>query len=507
MASAAQDLVTALNGVSVSALDEASRAQLTDALSRVQEALSDSGKGQQTVDPYNVQGETDQDGNVQAINYNKLTQEFGTKLIDQALLDRFEQVTGHRPHRFMRRGVFFSHRDLEVILDRYEKGEPFFLYTGRGPSSDSMHIGHTIPFTFTKWLSDVFDAPLVIMLTDDEKFLFSEKRKRKEVKEFTLQNAKDIIACGFDMKKTFIFSDYGYMGGSFWEMVTEVAKCITFNQAKGIFGADGSTNIGRIHFGAVQGSTSFASTFPHIFGTDEEITTKIPCLIPCAIDQDPYFRMTRDVAARLHWAKPSLIHARFLDALQGPGSKMSASVDSSAIFMKDTPNQIKSKINKHAFSGGRVNIEEHRELGGNPDVDVSYQYLRYFLEDDDELQKVYDSYKKGDMLTGELKALCIKYLQDYVKEFQENRAKVTDEILADFMRVRPLECKGNPKAPVELPIRAKAVAAEAGAAPEGEASADGKLTKNQLKKLEKLKQTEAKKAAKAAEKENKAAEQ
>lgn len=64
--------------------------------------------------------------------------------------------------------------------------------------------------------------------------------------------------------------------------------------------------------------------------------------IPCAIDQDPYFRMTRDVAARLHIAKPSLIHARFLDALQGPGSKMSASIDASAIFMKDTPNQIKN---------------------------------------------------------------------------------------------------------------------------------------------------------------------
>lgn len=78
-------------------------------------------------------------------------------------------------------------------------------------------------------------------------------------------------------------------------------------------------------------------------GCDPFLRQKLIILfsIPCAIDQDPYFRMTRDVAQRLHIAKPSLIHARFLDALQGPGSKMSASVDSSAIFMKDTPNQIK----------------------------------------------------------------------------------------------------------------------------------------------------------------------
>lgn len=96
----------------------------------------------------------------------KLVEDFGTKLIDEALLERFERVTGVKPHHYMRRGIVFSHRDLSLILDRYEKKEPFFLYTGRGPSSDSMHIGHVVPFTLTKWLSDVLDAPLVIMLTD-----------------------------------------------------------------------------------------------------------------------------------------------------------------------------------------------------------------------------------------------------------------------------------------------------------------------------------------------------
>ena len=43
-------------------------------------------------------------------------------------------------------------RDFINILDRYEQGKPFFLYTGRGPSSDSMHLGHLIPFMFTKFV-------------------------------------------------------------------------------------------------------------------------------------------------------------------------------------------------------------------------------------------------------------------------------------------------------------------------------------------------------------------
>jgi tryptophanyl-tRNA synthetase len=107
-----------------------------------------------------------------------------------------------------------------------------------------------------------------------------------------------------------------------------------------------SSNIGKIHFASIQGATSFASSFPHIFGDDEKKTSSIPCLIPCAIDQDPYFRLTRDCAQGLKFAKPALIHMRFLDALQGPGSKMSASDDNSAIFLSDTAKQIKNKINK-----------------------------------------------------------------------------------------------------------------------------------------------------------------
>jgi len=55
--------------------------------------------------------------------------------------------------------------ELNLILDRYEQKKPFYLYTGRGPSSDSMHLGHMIPFVFTQWLQDVFDCPLVIQLT------------------------------------------------------------------------------------------------------------------------------------------------------------------------------------------------------------------------------------------------------------------------------------------------------------------------------------------------------
>ena len=113
--------------------------------------------------------------------------------------------------------------------------------------------------------------------------------------------------------------------------------------------------------------------------------------------------MTRDVAPRLGYPKPALLHSIFFPALQGTRSKMSASDPNSSIFLTDTDNQIKTKvlvcfmihfifscvqINRYAFSGGKDTIEEHRKHGGNTEIDVSYQYLSFFLEDDEKLQSI-----------------------------------------------------------------------------------------------------------------------
>lgn len=116
--------------------------------------------------------------------------------------------------------------------------------------------------------------------------------------------------------------------------------------------------------------------------------------------QDPYFRMTRDVAPRLGHFKPALIESRFFPALQGGSGKMSASDETSAIFVTDTPKQIKSKVNKYAFSGGGATVELHRANGANLDVDVPYKYLSFFLDDDEKLARIGEEYGSGKMLTG-----------------------------------------------------------------------------------------------------------
>ncbi|KAF2030181.1 tryptophanyl-tRNA synthetase-like protein [Setomelanomma holmii] len=460
---------------------------------------------EQEINPWDVQAAVDAEGNVLEFDYPAISAKWATKLVDDALLERFVRVTGHKPHRWLRRRLFFSHRDLELILDTYERGEDFLLYTGRGPSSDAMHIGHTIPFEFTKWLQDVFDVPLVIMLTDDEKFLFKEKLKQPEVYEFARQNAKDVISIGFDVKKTFIYIDSEFFTSGFNRHfnlnATEFEKLVTNNQVRGAFGFHGSTNIGSNAFAAKQCVAAFASSYPFIWGNDintyhrSKQLAAIPCLIPCAIDQDPYFRLVRDNCARMDQPspKPALIHSKFLTALQGAGGKMSASNPNSAIFMSDTEKQVKKKINQHAFSGGQETLELHREKGGNPDIDVPYQYLAYFEDDDEKLVRLAGEYRAGTLTTGDMKKECINMMSAYVKGFQEARAKVTDEVLEDFLRPRKLEWKGNPNPTkkVEKTEEAK----EGAAAPL--LDAEGKpMTKNAMKKAQKLAEIERKKKEK-----------
>lgn len=382
------------------------------------------------VNPWDVQAASNK-----GIDYDKLVVKFGSSKIDEALLERFEKVTGHKPHHLLRRGIFFSHRDMNLILNDFEAGKKFFLYTGRGPSSEAMHLGHLIPFMFTKWLQDVFNVPLVIQLTDDEKFFFKDL-KMEDCQRLAVENTKDIIALGFDVNKTFIFPDLTFLGQcpEFYQNVVKIQKCVTYNQVKGIFGFDDSCPIGKIAFPAIQAAPSFSSSFPFIFGENKTV----PCLIPCAIDQDPYFRMTRDVAHRVGGLKPALLHSSFFPALQGAKTKMSASDANSSIFLTDTMKEIKTKINKYAFSGGQATVEEHKEKGGDTDVDISYQYLTFFLEDDTKLAKIKADYRSGELLSGFLKKELIDILQPMVAAHQKARALVTEETVQQFFTPRKL---------------------------------------------------------------------
>jgi tryptophanyl-tRNA synthetase len=279
---------------------------------------------------------------------------------------------------------------------------------------------------FTKWLQDIFDVELWFQFPDEEKFLFKKKLSYQDVQKALEENMLDVIAVGFNNKKTKFLIDTRHANLMFKEAI-KVSKHITLSTAKGIFGFTNDTNIGAIFYTSMQAVPAF---LPSILENKN-----IPCLIPYAIDQDPHFRASRDVIPKLGYYKPASIEGIFLPGLKGMESdgKMSSSdLDNSTIYVSDDPETVKRKINKYAYSGGQPTIEEHRRLGGNPDIDVSYQWLRFFEEDDEKLKEIYNDYKKGKLLSGEIKKLAIESINTYLKELQKRRED-SSKLLPKFL--------------------------------------------------------------------------
>lgn len=325
-------------------------------------------------------------------------------------------------------------RDLDKLLDAYEQDPTsVYLYTGRGPSSEALHMGHLIPFMFTKWLQDAFQVPLVIQLTDDEKYLW-RGLSMEEASRLARENAKDILALGFDPKLTFVFKDTDYMGGNFYKNCVRFARNVTFSHARNTFGFTNDSNIGQIGFPPVQAAPCFPDSFPHLFGNDKR---GFRCLIPCAIDQDPYFRLTRDVCPKMKAHKPSLIESTFFPGLKGESSKMSASDENNAVYVTDSPKAIKKKVNKYAFSGGMDSAEEQRKHGADLSRDIPWKWLNFMLDDDDELERIGELYASGQMLSGEVKSRLVEVLQAIVGNHQARKAELTEEEVDHFFSTQP----------------------------------------------------------------------
>jgi tryptophanyl-tRNA synthetase len=367
------------------------------------------------VTPWDVSG---------SIDYNKLIEKFGTQLIDQQLIDKFKKVTGKELHPWLKRGIYFSHRALENFLDAYAAGEPVFLYTGRGPSTEAMHIGHLIPFIFTKWMQDTFNCPLVIQISDEEKAAFKHV-EFENLHKMGFENAKEIISCGFDVKKTFIFSnrDYRLACPKYENFTTDFKNNTPIKSIQSIFGLNEKGNIFMYDWPVYQSVAAFWQAYPHIFGSRPAV-----CCVPHAIDQDPYFRLARDVAAKMNLIKPTSIMCTFIPPITGQDGKMSSSKADATLFLTDDKETVTKKI-MTLCKGGNGNINE----------DISYEYLRYFEMDDNKLETIKNDYVSGKLNDEGIKKILIDKLWELMSEIQNKRKEIDEKLLKEYYELKPIE--------------------------------------------------------------------
>jgi tryptophanyl-tRNA synthetase len=238
----------------------------------------------------------------------------------------------------------------------------------------------------------------------------------------TADNLLDIIAVGFDSKRTQVLIDIQGIQ-NLYPLSIKIAKAITLSTVKAVFGFQDSTNIGMAFFPSIQAAPSFLYS--------DKLKKKVPCLIPAAIDQDNFWRMTRDIAEKLDYYKPAQIHSKFLPALNKEG-KMSSSLPETAIYTTDKPKDIEKKI-KNVFTGGQPTIKDQKEKGANPTICPVFWYEQYFFElDDRRLEEIRHECISGKLLCGEHKMCLISKVKKFLEAFQAKREEAKTKV-NDFL--------------------------------------------------------------------------
>ena len=339
-------------------------------------------------------------------SYDKIVKDFGLELFDPKIFPN--------PNRIMKRNVVFAGRGLNQIADAISQKKKFYVLSGIMPTNDKIHFGNKMVIENIKYFQE-HGAKTYVLIADLEAAStrgISLEEARKRALDFHIPA---YIALGLNPKKTIFY--FQSENKEVMHMAYEFAKKITLNEFKAIYG---NADPGRI-FGAITQVSDIL--YP-------QLEERMPGIIPVGIDQDPHIRLTRDIIRRAKEKKfflVSSLYHKYTPSLDG-NLKMSKSKPESCIELPDDINRVRGKIQK-ALSGGRDPLEEHRKKGAVIEKDMSFELLKqHLIEDDKELNKVYNAYKSGKMTSGEIKQLTIEKMEAFMGRFTKGMEKAKKQI-------------------------------------------------------------------------------
>ncbi len=306
------------------------------------------------------------------------------------------------------KGLIYSHRDFEGFFSALKKGEKCAIVSGFN-ASGTIHLGHKPVFDTNLFFQREYGTPVFIPISDDESYVTGKVKSQKEALANSLELAKELIAYGFDPRKTYFIIDQIYT--NIYNLAIKLSRKINISEIKATYGYKNEENVGLHFYPAVQAA--------HILFPQEKYGIK-NVLVPIGPDEDAHIRISRDVARKEGYNLPSILHIFFLPGTDG--EKMSKSRNN-AIFLKDSPEEIRKKVNR-AFSGGRDTEAEQRRFGGVPEKDISLFYLTKLFLNEAESRKLVSDYKSGKILSKDVKGMLYSHLIKFTHDFQEKLKKV-----------------------------------------------------------------------------------
>ncbi|MEM3827444.1 MAG: tryptophan--tRNA ligase [Candidatus Micrarchaeaceae archaeon] len=333
----------------------------------------------------------------------KLVEEFGASRITELRnLPDFYTFTN---------GLIYSHRDFDTFMGRLHKGVASAIVSGLNPSA-TLHLGHVPLFETNLFFQQKYGIEVFIPLSDDESYVARKIETQAEGFKNSIRLARSLLAFGFDLSKTHFIIDQVYT--QIYNLAIKLSRGVNISEIKAVYGYSAEQNVGLHFYPAVQASHI---ALPQTLGIPN-------VLVPIGPDEDAHLRVARDIASKFGFNKAAALHMLYLPGLDGD-IKMSKS-KGNAVFLLDSEREIKKEI-MSAFSGGKVSAEEHRRLGGDPSVDIPYLYLRYLFLKPKEAEEIAEKYRRGEILSGEMKQMLFEKAVDRTRKFQEHYNKITIE--------------------------------------------------------------------------------
>lgn len=242
-----------------------------------------------------------------------------------------------------------------------ETPEKYYLYTGRGPSFGSFHIGHLLGLNLILEFQKFIKNKIYFMISDDEKMI-RDKISTEEMFPNVENTIKQLNKIGFNKDNTIInINSYG-LDAEQYQLIIKLMSLTTLNQLEHIFGK--KNNIGEYFYVFVQLMPCF-------------IEESKQCIIIAGKDQDPFFRLARDLAKRLGRPSPIIIYTKNVPGLDGL-DKMSTSIQSTnPIFISDDERTIRNKVSSIKQVGAGT-LDELFVKGANLELDIPFRLIELF---------------------------------------------------------------------------------------------------------------------------------
>lgn len=354
------------------------------------------------------------------IDYNALISLFGLDALTTEIRNLIREMFGEE-HHLISRGIFYAHRFLRLALLDLKYGRSrIYVFTGRG-ASGPMHIGHLVPITLAKWMQERLGLDLYFQISDDEKFVLRPDLDLKQVRNYALDNALDLIALGLKEGRTHIIWDT-QVASWLYPLTLKLAKMISISELKNLVKIDDSWNVGIAFYSVVQSMPALMM--------EMELNEPFRALIPMAVDQDPLMEVSLLIANKMGLRKPGMIHSKFILGLKGE-PKMGTKNPKSAIFLSDPPEEVSRKVKGSAI--------------GPPRECPALSYLRAFDPDDEDFFSIWEVCFNEPREGCELaKKRAIDILVPFIEEHQLRKKEVADKLDDYLMKEPPIPLNISP---------------------------------------------------------------